>query len=178
MRNISLLLISIFSINLSAQNYFWGTYNTATADVEGISADATGFGLGYTAGLGNFFSSSAATVGTMDIEGIELDFTTNYIAFGYSINDISEGSLILGFDYSESEVQNLFGGANISDSTTEPFIGYGLMNGEDADYIVRFQDGTLGASVFYNTSENLAFKFGLTTNEDGSGIQIGLAFRF
>ena len=178
MKKISLLLITIFSINLSAQNYWWGTYNTATADVEGLSADATGFGFGYTTGLGNLFSSTAAGIGTMDIEGIELDFTTYSFALGYAFNDISEGSLILGFDYSQSEVQNPFGGANISDSTTEPFIGYGLMNGEDADYVVRFQDGTLGASVFYNTSENLAFKFGLTTNEDGSGIQIGLAYRF
>ena len=178
MKKICLLLIAMFSINVSAQDYWWGTYNSVTSNVEGISADATGFGFGYTSGAGNIYFSTAAGLGTMDIEGIELDFSSYSLSLGYAFNDISEGSLILGFDYGQSEVQNPFGGDNISDSSTEPFIGYGLMNGEDADYVVRFQDGTLGASVFYNTSDSLAFKFGLTTNEDGSGVEIGLAYKF
>jgi hypothetical protein len=176
MRKLMITILVLSGISHANASYFWATLETGSIDVDGSTADLSGFGLGYTGGVGNFYASTEGLFSTIDIDGFEFDANGTGITFGYSFTDLAEGGVILGLTYADATVSGY--GISVNDSETRASLSYGKFSGEGLDYVIGLSEGTVSGGGFYSFTDSLTFVFTTSFDEDGSNVGIGLGYKF
>lgn len=176
MKKLIILILLLSGISQANTSYFWGTVETASSDLDGVTADLSGFAIGYTGAVGNFYGSTEGLFSTVEADGFEFDANGTALTFGYSFTDLANGGFILGLTYADATVSGY--GITINESDTRASIGYGKFNGEELDYYIGLSDGTVSGQAFYSLSDSLTVVFNTSVDEDGFGFGIGLGYKF
>ena len=146
----------------------------AEIDVDSESFDLSAFNFGYTNVTDKYIFSAGIQRGEIEVYGYDLDYVTNGISFGYGFSDISQGSFVLGLEHASIEIQDP-GSSNLKDSSTDPFIGYYKISGEDLDYSISISDSVLSGNVSFPLGEGQwRGALGFSNSSDASGVSFGV----
>ena len=179
MKNLLLaFLLTLPLLSYADVNYINLSSLSGDIEVDSESFDVSAINIGYLSTSGNIVFSTSISNGEVEIYNYELDFVTQGISIGYAVSDLTTGSIVLGIDYGQVEIQNP-GSSNVKDSSTDGYIGYAKLSGEGVDYSFTLSDGTISGKLFIPLGDSeLRGVLGFSSNDEGDSMSFGAVYQF